>query len=188
MKYESSLNENNFVSESEDDELCHHGIKGQRWGIIRTPAQLGHFGFPRPKRHKIKLKVRVNRNDIGDPNLSKKELERLQIHVNRPFLDNLSREQKMSEETKARYKDIKKTKKKDYDVTQTFSDEELKQFSPNQLSKIAWKTGKYVDPWGRDDKWKPLFKGEVRPSPEEESHFRNDILNKKLRRLGDIVI
>ena len=26
----------------ENNELTHHGIKGQRWGVRRTPAQLGH--------------------------------------------------------------------------------------------------------------------------------------------------
>ena len=25
-----------------NDELYHHGIKGQKWGVRRTPAQLGH--------------------------------------------------------------------------------------------------------------------------------------------------
>lgn len=25
-----------------DAELCHHGVKGQKWGIRRTPQQLGH--------------------------------------------------------------------------------------------------------------------------------------------------
>lgn len=24
--------------------LAHHGIKGQRWGVIRTPEELGHTG------------------------------------------------------------------------------------------------------------------------------------------------
>ena len=26
----------------DDNELYHHGIKGMKWGIRRTPAQLGH--------------------------------------------------------------------------------------------------------------------------------------------------
>lgn len=33
-----------------DGELQHHGIKGQRWGVRRTPAQLGHA----PKGSKLK--------------------------------------------------------------------------------------------------------------------------------------
>ena len=24
------------------EEIWHHGVKGQKWGVIRTPAQLGH--------------------------------------------------------------------------------------------------------------------------------------------------
>lgn len=28
---------------AEDEFLCHHGIKGQKWGIRRTPEQLGHY-------------------------------------------------------------------------------------------------------------------------------------------------
>lgn len=35
MTYEEYLAEEEF--------LCHHGIKGQRWGIRRTPEQLGHY-------------------------------------------------------------------------------------------------------------------------------------------------
>ena len=27
--------------------ICHHGIKGMKWGIRRTPAQLGHKASPK---------------------------------------------------------------------------------------------------------------------------------------------
>lgn len=33
-----------------EDELEHHGVKGQRWGVIRSPEQLGHK--PKAKRKK----------------------------------------------------------------------------------------------------------------------------------------
>ena len=29
------------------DYICHHGIKGMKWGIRRTPAQLGHKASPK---------------------------------------------------------------------------------------------------------------------------------------------
>lgn len=40
------------------DELYHHGIKGQKWGIRRTPAQLGHKPYTgKPERAKIDVSV-----------------------------------------------------------------------------------------------------------------------------------
>lgn len=40
------------------DELYHHGIKGQKWGIRRTPAQLGHKPYTdKPERAKIDASV-----------------------------------------------------------------------------------------------------------------------------------
>ena len=34
----------------ENDELKHYGVKGMKWGIRRTPAQLGHKTKPKKKR------------------------------------------------------------------------------------------------------------------------------------------
>lgn len=39
------------------NQLYHHGIKGQKWGVRRTPAQLGHrikSTFSRKKKKKVK--------------------------------------------------------------------------------------------------------------------------------------
>lgn len=42
-------------------ELMHFGIKGMKWGVIRTDAQLGHLQAPKmPKGMKSKQKVRSN--------------------------------------------------------------------------------------------------------------------------------
>lgn len=41
----------------ETDEMTHHGIKGMRWGVRRTPAQLGHKTSPKKKRTPSKLEL-----------------------------------------------------------------------------------------------------------------------------------
>lgn len=38
--------------------LIHHGVKGQKWGVRRTPEQLGHA--PR-KEHKSKIAIKISK-------------------------------------------------------------------------------------------------------------------------------
>lgn len=40
--------------ENNNDYLAHHGIKGQKWGVTRTPEQLGHMKKLRPKKQSKK--------------------------------------------------------------------------------------------------------------------------------------
>ena len=37
--------------------IIHYGVKGQRWGVRRTPAQLGHKVNVTKKKHKKSSKV-----------------------------------------------------------------------------------------------------------------------------------
>lgn len=46
------------MAEFETDYLAHHGIKGQKWGVRRTPEQLGHAPKDSKKKNsKIKDKI-----------------------------------------------------------------------------------------------------------------------------------
>lgn len=50
-----------------DDELIleHHGVKGQKWGIRRTPAQLGHKTSSGRKRKMSSTAKKVKRRSVG---------------------------------------------------------------------------------------------------------------------------
>lgn len=44
----------------ENNELMHHGVKGMRWGVRRTPSQLGHRIFGKKKK-------KIVRKDMTKP-------------------------------------------------------------------------------------------------------------------------
>lgn len=65
VKYESIMKHS---EEDTFDELYHHGVQGQKWGIRRTAAQLGHFV--------AKNKKRVEEKHNAKKEAKKKEKER----------------------------------------------------------------------------------------------------------------
>ena len=58
--------------EDNNEFLAHHGIKGQKWGVTRTPEQLGHVKNPRPKKQ-IK---KVNYASVLKSKLEKRQAEK----------------------------------------------------------------------------------------------------------------
>lgn len=64
-----------FVSALPSDDILHYGIKGMRWGIRRTPEQLGHKTSIRKQR---KQEMETTRNNL------RKEL-RVKYHVDEEY-------------------------------------------------------------------------------------------------------
>jgi hypothetical protein len=71
-----------------DGELQHHGIKGQRWGVIRTPAQLGHTPS------KGKKTSNESEKKLPESNKKKGSLSRLSDEELQKRIDRLNLEKK----------------------------------------------------------------------------------------------
>lgn len=66
----------------DDKELYHHGIKGMKWGVRRTPAQLGHdtggVDLQKAKKKVDAANTIVNETRNINNNVSKKQSKKVQ--------------------------------------------------------------------------------------------------------------
>lgn len=66
----------------DDNELYHHGIKGMKWGVRRTPAQLGHdtggVDLQKAKKKVDAANTIVNETRNINNNVSKKQTKKAQ--------------------------------------------------------------------------------------------------------------
>lgn len=66
----------------DDNELYHHGIKGMKWGVRRTPAQLGHdtgkIDLQKTKKKVDAANTIVNETRNINNNVSKKQAKKAQ--------------------------------------------------------------------------------------------------------------
>ena len=66
----------------DDNELYHHGIKGMKWGVRRTPAQLGHdtggADLQKDKKKVDAANTIVNETRNINNNVSKKQSKKVQ--------------------------------------------------------------------------------------------------------------
>lgn len=98
------MNFDEFVDSGMYDELCHYGIPGMKWGVRRTPEELGHrkVSSNRKKDSSIKKdrkKARKNRRILSDADLESR-IKRLEKEKRLKDLtdDDVSAGQKFAKE------------------------------------------------------------------------------------------
>ena len=75
----------------ENNELQHHGIKGQKWGIRRTPAQLGHRTATKKIRTVSRFaEIKKKREAKAEEKKLKKELKKANDSVHKKPLNEMS--------------------------------------------------------------------------------------------------
>lgn len=107
-------------------ELIHYGVKGMKWGVRRTPAQLGHQGKPK----KVPKRARESPKNKKSQNKPKKKVQELSNDELREAINRLDMEK--------RYKELERNaKSQPIDEGKKFVKNVLKKSGENVATQFA---------------------------------------------------
>lgn len=153
------------------DYLEHHGIKGQRWGVRRTPEQLGHILQKKNARHYGKYNAAVRKiskiqGDKSISQLSKKERNKM---IKAADLAKKYMEKIQSDEAKYTKKIDKATAKQEAKETKLAEKESAKQ------AKEKERTDKIKEEIYKNNDWKKAYENKELFSNQELNDLANRV-------------
>lgn len=153
------------------DYLEHHGIKGQRWGVRRTPEQLGHILQKKNARHYGKYNAAVRKiskiqGDKSISQLSKKERNKM---IKATDLAKKYMEKIQSDEAKYTKKIDKATAKQEAKETKLAEKESAKQ------AKEKERTDKIKEEIYKNNDWKKAYENKELFSNQELNDLANRV-------------
>lgn len=153
------------------DYLEHHGIKGQRWGVRRTPEQLGHILQKKNARHYGKYNAAVRKiskiqGDKSISQLSKKERKKM---IKAADLAKKYMEKIQSDESKYTKKIDKATAKQEAKETKLAEKESIKQ------AKEKERTDKIKEEIYKNNDWKKAYENKELFSNQELNDLANRV-------------
>lgn len=153
------------------DYLEHHGIKGQRWGVRRTPEQLGHILQKKNARHYGKYNAAVRKiskiqGDKSISQLSKKERNKM---IKATDLAKKYMEKIQSDEAKYTKKIDKATAKQEAKEIKLAEKESAKQ------AKEKERTDKIKEEIYKNNDWKKAYENKELFSNQELNDLANRV-------------